>query len=246
MRDSLNTEANLYDLIKFHSEILEEQKEAIIQLEADTAAGIKRYPKENADIIFSKQVRIFTTVENLLDANYSVGHDCSVMVDLYREGMKVLPIMANKMGFIDIIHFTSIGLMLGMPKEDMQSIVDVFDSLKINDKLFDFIVTSYGLKRVMVSDKFMFGKPYPILMDVIEAAQEDKTRASELLTDYIQNKWLKGHSKLGWERSHLEGGYMGLWSYEAGAVAKALGLNDSNLAHDNHYPYDLVHYKEGI
>ena len=28
MRDSLNTEANLYDLIKFHSEILEEQKEA--------------------------------------------------------------------------------------------------------------------------------------------------------------------------------------------------------------------------
>ena len=44
MRDSLNTEKNLKDLIEFNSEILEELKAAIIQLEEDIAAGIKRYP----------------------------------------------------------------------------------------------------------------------------------------------------------------------------------------------------------
>ena len=40
MRDSLNTEKNLKDLIEFNSEILEELKAAIIQLEEDIAAGI--------------------------------------------------------------------------------------------------------------------------------------------------------------------------------------------------------------
>ena len=160
MRDSLNTEENLNDLIAFHSEILGEQKAAIIQLEEDTAAGIKRYPKENSDIIFSKQIRIFSTVENLLDANYSIGNDCSLLIDLYKEGLKVLPIIGNKMGFIDIIHFTSIGVLLGIDKEVMQTIVDVFDKNNINDKLLDFIVGSYGLKRSIVSNSFMFGNPY--------------------------------------------------------------------------------------
>ena len=85
MRDSLNTEKNLKDLIEFNSEILEEQKAAIIQLEEDIAAGIKRYPKENVDIIFSKQIRIFSTVENLLDANFSIGNDCSAMLICIRK-----------------------------------------------------------------------------------------------------------------------------------------------------------------
>ena len=242
MRDSLNTEENLNDLINLHSEILGEQKAAIIQLKEDTAAGIKRYPKENSDIIFSKQIRIFSTMENLLDANYSVGNDCSLLIDLYKEGLNVLPIIGNKMGFIDIIHFTSIGVLLGIDKEVMQTVIDVFDKNNINDKLLDFIVGSYGLKRSIVSDSYMFGNPYPFLLDVVDTAKEDKSKASELLVEYIDKKWLEGHSKLGWKNLHKQGGYIGLWSYEAGAVAKILGLDDSKLINSNHYPYDLVHY----
>lgn len=244
MRDSLNTEKNLKDLIEFNSEILEELKAAIIQLEEDIAAGIKRYPKENVDIIFSKQIRIFSTVENLLDANFSIGNDCSAMLDLYKEGMKVLPVMASKMGYIDIIHFTSIGVLLGIAKEEMQTIIDVFDSIKVNDKLFDFIAASYGLRRSMASDAYIFGNPYTLLMDVVDIAKNDKDKASKLLTDYIEKQWINGHSKLGWKNLHKSGGYVGLWSYEAGAVAKILGLDDSNLADSNHYPYDLVHFRE--
>ena len=244
MRDSLNTEKNLKELIEFHSEILEELKAAIIQLEEDIAAGIKRYPKENTDIIFSKQVRMFATIENLMDANFSIGNDCSSMVDLYRKGMKVLPAMAGKMGYIDIIHFTSIGVLLGIAKEDMQTIIDEFDRNKVNDRLLDFIATSYGLKRSMISDGYLWGNPYPLLMDVADAAKEDKDRAGKLLAEYIEKEWINGHSKLGWKKSHKEGGYVGLWSYEAGAVAKILGLDDSDLADSNHYPYDLVHFKE--
>ena len=38
--------------------------------------------------------------------------------------------------------------------------------------------------------------------------------------------------------------YYGYWSFEAGAVAKILRLNDSKLKGVPYYPYDLVHYRE--
>ena len=38
--------------------------------------------------------------------------------------------------------------------------------------------------------------------------------------------------------------YYGYWSFEAGAIAKILNLNDSSLKNESYYPYDLVHYKE--
>lgn len=38
--------------------------------------------------------------------------------------------------------------------------------------------------------------------------------------------------------------YYGYWSFEAGAVVKILGIDDSELKDIPYYPYDLVHYKE--
>ena len=38
--------------------------------------------------------------------------------------------------------------------------------------------------------------------------------------------------------------YYGYWSFEAGAIAKILNLDDSSLKDVPYYPYDLVHYKK--
>ncbi|MDD7379168.1 MAG: DUF1911 domain-containing protein [Lachnospiraceae bacterium] len=40
------------------------------------------------------------------------------------------------------------------------------------------------------------------------------------------------------------GAYYGYWSFEAGAIAKILNLDDSSLKDVPYYPYDLVHYKK--
>ena len=48
---------------------------------------------------------------------------------------------------------------------------------------------------------------------------------------------------MGFTTAHKEYGYVGLWSYDTGALAKMLGIGDDALQNDNHYPYDLVHYK---
>jgi len=41
-------------------------------------------------------------------------------------------------------------------------------------------------------------------------------------------------------------GYYGFWSFDTAALAKILGLDDSALKNNNHYPYDLAHYKNGM
>ncbi len=37
--------------------------------------------------------------------------------------------------------------------------------------------------------------------------------------------------------------YTGYWSFEVGAVAKILGIDDSSLKDVKYYPYDLVHFE---
>ena len=42
----------------------------------------------------------------------------------------------------------------------------------------------------------------------------------------------------------IDGIYYGYWSFEAGAIAKKLHLDDTSLKNVPYYPYDLVHYKK--
>ena len=60
-----------------------------------------------------------------------------------------------------------------------------------------------------------------------------------------QKYWYVGHKNMGWYDIHKakEKLYYGYWSFEAGAIAKILNLDDSNLKDVQYYPYDLVHYK---
>jgi hypothetical protein len=37
--------------------------------------------------------------------------------------------------------------------------------------------------------------------------------------------------------------YCGYWSFESGAIARILQLDDSTLANTPYYPYDMAHYK---
>jgi len=62
----------------------------------------------------------------------------------------------------------------------------------------------------------------------------------------LKNTWEKNGSRtlrLWVEECHKEPGYYGFWSFDTAALAKILGLDDSALKNNNHYPYDLAHYK---
>ena len=74
-------------------------------------------------------------------------------------------------------------------------------------------------------------------------ALTDKEKASVLLKAYV-DKWIQGHIGYGWKTAHKEPGYVGLWSFESAAIAKIFDLDNKALEKDNHYPYDLAHYKK--
>ena len=76
------------------------------------------------------------------------------------------------------------------------------------------------------------------------------------IKDFIENSRnpsdLKQILKKGWYNSRRENydshnrsdyTYCGYWSFEAGAIVKLLGIDDTILKDMKYYPYDLVHYK---
>ncbi|MES9798502.1 PoNi-like cognate immunity protein [Bacillus toyonensis] len=79
--------------------------------------------------------------------------------------------------------------------------------------------------------------------EIIELAQTDKKEASKRLQTYMEKEWFKGHYDYEWKNAHKEPGYVGYWSFETAALVKILELDDTSLKDNNHYPYDLAHYK---
>ncbi len=45
-------------------------------------------------------------------------------------------------------------------------------------------------------------------------------------------------------KMHIKNLICGYWSFETAAIVKILGLDDTSLKDNNHYPYDLALYKK--
>jgi len=95
---------------------------------------------------------------------------------------------------------------------------------------------------LLKASKYEKKNPYEKTAEIIKIALHDKDKeaASKRLEKF------KGHYDFGWRNAHKEPGYYGFWSFDTAALAKILGLDDSALKNNNHYPYDLAHYKNGM
>lgn len=105
---------------------------------------------------------------------------------------------------------------------------------------------AYGLSRNITSSKFQKENPYGKTKEIINLALKNSKDASLKLINYITKSWLRGHADYEWTNAHKYSDYVGLWSFEAAAIAKIFNLDDSKLKDDNHYPYDLAHYKNNM
>ena len=151
-----------------------------------------------------------------------------------------------EIGYIQLLKFVSLSILLEVSEEKLKVIVDVLDEEEVNDVLIDCVINAYGISRKFHSAKYEKEIPYKEAVEIMELANVDKAKAVSKLEEYVQKKWLKGHSDYGWTTAHKEEGYYGLWSFEAAAIAKIFNLDDSKIKDDNHYPYDLVHYKNDM
>lgn len=95
------------------------------------------------------------------------------------------------------------------------------------------------------TSKYDKENPYAKTTEIIQIASDNKDldTASKRLNEYMEKEWFRGHFDFGWKNAHKEHGYYGLWSFDTAALVKILKLDDSTIKDNNHYPYDLAHYK---
>jgi len=145
-----------------------------------------------------------------------------------------------------MVWMLSIGIMLEIRDEEFNKLIKLVDADNLNDYLVDMLIRYRKADWKVESIDFKFPKPYMKIKRVFESALNgDKEQALEGLKSYLEKAWYKGHSDMGWYDNHKSkfNIHVGYRSYESGATAKILGLNDTGLKDHQYYPYDLVHYK---
>ena len=86
----------------------------------------------------------------------------------------------------------------------------------------------------------LFPDRFQMMKALVEEKETDKPR---LLAKYLKANWYNEKCDCYEAHKSSQNIYYGYWSFEAGAIAKILNLDDSNLKDVPYYPYDLVHYK---
>lgn len=244
MREKLCDREKLNKVIALRDKKIANELEEIETLKSDIQNGIQRYPKRNEDVIFSIKSQIFQWLEEEIRATYSLGLECKDIEMLFGQAKAYISqIGYPEIGYIHMLELIALGILLEISENEFKILVDVIDNANVDDVLLDCMINAYGMKRNYSSSKYEKEIPYKEVVEIIKLAESDKTKATTKLEEYVQKKWLKGHSDYGWTKAHKEAGYYGLWSFEAAAIAKIFNLDDSKLKEDNHYPYDLAHYK---
>lgn len=244
VRDTLCSVNDLEKKINFNrNEIIEEEEEIKLLIE-DIDNDIQRYPRRNEEIIYDTKVRLFRLLYEIIRAEYSLGSDCK---ELEKDYEKLIPIIEDigweKMGYVHFIQVFALGILLEISDEKLNKLVKIADKENLDDCLFDFLVQSYGLTRERISETYQKENPYKQTTFIINLSFENKEKATKELTNYMEKKWFQGHSDYDWKNANKRPGYVGFWSFETAALAKILKLNDNALQNNNHYPYDLAHYK---
>ncbi|PDZ42362.1 PoNi-like cognate immunity protein [Bacillus wiedmannii] len=244
MRDYLCIEEKCREGIEYHQEFIEENREDIKSLEEDTKNGIQRYSKDNKSIIEGTYLANFRYEMEDIRAKYSLGEDVSVIEEDFHNAIYDLENTGSReIGYLSLIWMISLGILLETDKKNIERLKKIVDKKNVNDAVIDFLLCASDIGYTKMTNVYFKENPYAKTKEIIELAQTDKKEASKRLQTYMEKEWFKGHYDYEWKNAHKEPGYVGYWSFETAALAKILELDDTCLKDNNHYPYDLAHYK---
>lgn len=114
---------------------------------------------------------------------------------------------------------------------------------------------SYVLRHAPWEYEFLLESPYENAIDIkadllfpdsfssLKKAVHDENPAG-MLKMYLSKVWYSENCGCYEAHKSTQNIYYGYWSFEAGAIAKMLLLNDEELKEQQYYPYDLVHFND--
>ena len=238
MRDTLRTKEHWDNMLNYITEELEWSKSSTIEIIKEKGADF-----HGVKIGYLEQRTYYIMMINSL---YSSGEPIDEIKAIFPDALETFSkSWTSESGYIDLIHFISIGIMVGAPIEMMQELERLVAENDYGDYLLDFLFNSIDPSWEKKHSNFNAPIPYEFLAAVIEA--ETKEDALKFLNVYLAEEWYNGHDDEFWYDSHKDKDsfYDGYWSYESGAVAKILELDDKDWEEMKYYPYDMVHYTDG-
>lgn len=147
-------------------------------------------------------------------------------------------------GYSYILSEVSLGILLNISNDHFSLMERKVLEIGMEDALMKFLF-DYKLndKVSNMEGEIKYKKQYIFLQEIVSNPNERE----ELLIRYIKKEWYRVHAGMDWYNTHKELEkklYNGYWSFEAGAIAKILNIDDSSLKDTKYYPYDLVHFTE--
>lgn len=247
MRDNLKTFEYFDEEITFAKETIEEYKEEIESIKSDIKNDISRFQKDNQEIIYGRYKISIEYGFDKICAMYSAGFPVESLINDFEYIVFCMDNSGEKrIKYEYILWAVSLGILLETDKDNMKILAKLVEKKNLEDVLIYYLLYSSGIGWKKVTDKYYYKIPYSKIKEFIEITGNNKEEASKKMKEYMEKEWFKGYYGSGWKNAYKEYGYVGFWSFETAALSKILNLEDKSLEKNNHYPYDLAHYKNNM
>ena len=224
MRDSIQTR-------EYFDVFILEETDRVRKFEEKIKSGTLK-----PDRILPVKDKLLQIKIGIIIAKYSRGDSVEILkkefislIDLFFESW-------NRDSYEDNLRFASLCYLFDVDEEIKNRIGEKLKEIEYYDSIINFIL--YGSKEVGTFNTVSFPESYSKLVDVII------TGNIKILEEYLHS-WYDDHYDSAWFDSHKStkvNVYYGYWCFEAGAIAKRLGLKDDDLQKEQYYPYDMVHF----
>ncbi len=178
---------------------------------------------------------------SIFEAQYSKGDDLEILksyfIEIIHDQLKFWDPVS---GYLDMLEIMSIAILFEIDGEEWRALNSLIYNSEIDDWLLGYILNAREENDRYLGWEVRMKNPYQFLKKVIVESEKKE----EDLKVYLEKYWYDGHKEMPWYEIHKakEKLYSGYWSFEAGAIAKILNIDDSSLKETPYYPYDLVHY----
>ena len=195
------------------------------------------------DRIFIIKNKIDSIKYSIFEAKFSMGNDLNAIKTDFISLINDMPTYWSLTGgYVNMIWMLSIAIMYEVSDDEFIVLTKLIKDNKIKDWLINYLAAYRDKEIDLTGLQVQMKNPYDNIKNIVETQNNKK----EKLKEYLEKKWYKGHQEMAWYNIHLhkEKLYSGYWAFEAGAIAKILKLDDTELKDVPYYPYDLVHYQE--
>lgn len=188
------------------------------------------------DRIIPVKTEIQNTQLGILIAKYSMGAAIDELKYLFAGISNEWDAVYSTANYNKKIKMLSLMVLLNVDiKEEM---VTLLKNEKEQDWLIGFLLNYLTGKSIYLECDLLFPEGLSVLKE--STISEDKVGC---IKKYLEKHWYNKDCGCYEAHKSKENVYYGYWSFEAGAIAKILGIDDSLLKDVKYYPYDLVHFE---